>query len=458
MLNAFSLSKFYYHFFGIVTIGVHICALFYNSMTIHVSMMTDNYTSSQKKNSFSKILTLLLLFTSLVSLAEVDKAKWNEGKSLFKSNCAACHNATADGTGPALRGVTARWESAGDFKGKTGKQWLYSWIRNYNESVTAGYKYAVDMANSRGPAMNTFATLKDADIDNMLLYVENDIQEAKGPAVPTAPAGGNDSGASNTALYVFAFFLLVLVIILIGVTAKLDKIAAEKRGEIVVKKVPFYKTTNFKAAVILFGTIFLGYKTVDWGTHLGRQQGYQPTQPIKYSHALHAGTHKIDCQYCHSTAYNGKHANIPSLNTCMNCHKQISKGPKYGTEEIQKIYDAVGWDAYNKDYTKPQKPIEWVRIHNLPDHVYFNHSQHVNAGKVQCQTCHGPIENMEEVYQYAPLSMGWCINCHRNTEVKFASNNYYSSFTKLREDFNNHKVSKVTVTDIGGTECQRCHY
>jgi hypothetical protein len=142
----------------------------------------------------------------------------------------------------------------------------------------------------------------------------------------------------------------------------------------------------------------------------------------------------------------------------MNCHKNITKGPKYGTEEIAKIYEAVGWDAYTQSYSKPQKPVEWVRIHNLPDHVYFNHAQHVNAGKVQCQTCHGPIETMEEVYQYSPLSMGWCINCHRQTEVQFASNSYYSTYETLHEKLKNKELSKITVDKIGGTECQRCHY
>jgi hypothetical protein len=142
----------------------------------------------------------------------------------------------------------------------------------------------------------------------------------------------------------------------------------------------------------------------------------------------------------------------------MNCHKNISKGPKYGTEEIAKIYAAVGWDPATQTYANEPKPVEWVRIHNLPDHVYFNHAQHVNAGKVQCQTCHGPIETMEEVYQYSPLSMGWCINCHRQTEVQFASNNYYSSFQTLHDELKEKKISKVTVETIGGTECQRCHY
>lgn len=433
---------------------------FYNSMTIQVITMYQNKAKATTKFTFTALLTLLLSVGIFSATAQVDKAKWNEGKSLFNSNCGSCHNPKADGTGPALGGVTARWEAAGEMGGKSGKQWLYSWIKNWNDPVKAGYKYAVDMSNSRPSQMNLFTTLKDEQIDVILYFVENyDNNPNKAAEVPKADAAPTESSNSNTSLYLFAFFLIVLVAILVVVTNKLDNIVSEKNGE--VKKanpIPFYKRTRWVAAFILIGIVFLSYKSVDWGTHLGRQQGYQPTQPIKYSHALHAGKHKIECQYCHSTANKGKHANIPSLNTCMNCHKQVSNGPVYGKDEIAKIYEAVGWDPVAKDYTKEPKPVEWVRIHNLPDHVYFNHAQHVNAGKQQCQTCHGPIETMEEVYQYAPLSMGWCINCHRNTEVQFASNNYYSAYEKIHEQLKNKEISKVTVEKVGGTECQRCHY
>jgi len=430
-------------------------------MTILFSMKLENNLNRSKRFTLSTLLTILLSIGFFFANAEVDKAQWADGKSLFKSNCAACHNPKADGTGPALQGVTARWEASGDFKGKTGKQWLHVWIKNWNDAVAAGDKYAVDMAGSRPAAMNVFATLKDEDIDKILLYVEN--PDAGAPATAAAPTTAStepkaEEGASAS-LYIFVFFLLLLVVILVGVTNQLDKVVAEKNGEVVAPKTPFYKTGNFKVAVLLLAIVYGGYKTVDVVTHFGRQQGYQPSQPIKFSHALHAGTHKIDCQYCHSTANKGKHSNIPSLNTCMNCHKQVSKGPKYGTEEIAKIYAAVGWDATSKTYDLGKaKPVEWTRIHNLPDHVYFNHAQHVNAGKVKCQTCHGNIQEMEEVYQYAPLSMGWCINCHRNTEVQFASNNYYSAYEKIHKDLKDKKIDKVTVSTVGGTECQRCHY
>lgn len=430
---------------------------FYNSMTILFSMKSE-HNPSRSKFTYTALLTILLSIGFLFANAEVDKAHWAEGKSLFKSNCAACHNPKADGTGPALMGVTSRWEAAGEFKGKSGKQWLHTWIHNWHDAVGAGYKYAVDMSGSRPSEMNVFVTLNDQNIDDILLYVEN--PDAGAPVVVKGPEveGPKEEESSNAAIYIFVAFLVILVVILVSVTNRLDKVVAEKQGIVEEVKIPFYKRTNFIVALVLLGIVLGGYATVDTFTHFGRQQGYQPSQPIKFSHKLHAGTHKIDCQYCHQTANKGKHSNIPSLNTCMNCHKQISKGPLYGTEEIAKIYAAVGWDPTAKTYDLAKaKPIEWTRIHNLPDHVYFNHAQHVNAGKVQCQTCHGNIQEMEEVYQYAPLSMGWCINCHRNTEVQF-SNNYYSAYEKIHEDLKNKKIDKVTVATIGGTECQKCHY
>jgi cytochrome c2 len=435
-------------------------------MTFHNTM--TSYTPFSKRKSLSKVSFLTFILAVIFSIsanAEVDKIQWQEGRNLFKANCAACHNPKNDGTGPALMGVTSRWEAAGDYKGKTGNQWLHIWIKNWNDAASSGYEYAKNMAASRPSAMNSFLTLKDEDIDKILLYVENPdaggvVATAVDPNMAKTAENAEAENAPNYTLYLFVSLLVVLVAILVGVTNKLDQIIEEtETGKPSTKvSIPFYKRKSVITIVILLGVLALGYKTVDSAVSLGRQQGYQPTQPIKYSHALHAGKHKIDCQYCHSTAAKGKHSNIPSLNTCMNCHKAVSKGPKYGTEEIAKIYDAVGWDAKTQTYSKPAKPVEWVRIHNLPDHVYFNHAQHVTAGKVECQTCHGPIETMEEVYQYSPLSMGWCINCHRQTEVQFGNNYYGATYEKLHEDLKNKKLDKVTVSDIGGTECQRCHY
>lgn len=186
---------------------------------------------------------------------------------------------------------------------------------------------------------------------------------------------------------------------------------------------------------------------------IGIQQNYQPKQPIAFSHKIHAGQYEIECRYCHTGALKGKQANIPSANICMNCHSQIREGTNTGTTEISKIYAAIGFDPATSSYTGKQKPIEWVRIHNLPDLAYFNHAQHNNVGGIECQTCHGPIEEMDVVKQYSLLTMGWCIDCHRKTDVNTKGNEYYD---KLLELHNSKKALKVE--DIGGLECAKCHY
>ena len=263
---------------------------------------------------------------------------------------------------------------------------------------------------------------------------------------------------------------LVIAYFLYRVKSHLDKVIDEKteegkelsRYEKTIK--PWLRTLNPTVTSLLVGTGFgliafvYGYK---FGMHeVGVQQTYSPTQPINYSHKLHAGKLQIDCKYCHSTVEKSKQASIPSANTCMNCHKYITLRDKYNgkvSPEIDKIYKAIGWDADNNAYIPgyKQRPIEWVRIHNLPDLAYFNHSQHVVVGKVECQTCHGPIQEMDKVYQVATLQMNWCINCHKEKGIDVANNKYYEDIHKrLKIDGKN----VYTVADNGGLECGKCHY
>lgn len=138
---------------------------------------------------------------------------------------------------------------------------------------------------------------------------------------------------------------------------------------------------------------------------IGYNAGYQPEQPLPFSHEQHVGQNKIQCQFCHNQVEFSKTSNVPALSTCMNCHMQVN-GTK-NPDAIKKLRD-----AYNDG-----KPVEWVKVHMLPDHVQFNHQAHVSRG-VNCSTCHGPIETMTRVYQYSDLSMGWCVNCHRQPENK----------------------------------------
>ncbi|MCX6352680.1 MAG: hypothetical protein NTX03_12605 [Bacteroidetes bacterium] len=215
-------------------------------------------------------------------------------------------------------------------------------------------------------------------------------------------------------------------------------------------QVKFWTTYANRAFVVMgIVAILAGYGIYDMykkAQDLGNQIGYSPEQPIRFNHKIHAGQYQIDCRYCHTGVEKGKQANIPSLNICMNCHKGVQEGQQYGSSEIAKVVS----------YYNANKPVKWVRVHNLPDHVYFNHSQHVVAGKVKCEQCHGKVAEMERVVQNATLEMGWCVNCHRETKVN-KTNPYYTAtydfIKKHKED-----KTKFTVAQLGGLECAKCHY
>lgn len=407
-------------------------------------------------------LVIALFACSISAVAQPD------GKALFQSKCATCHHPLNDATGPALQGVDGRVPS---------KEWLYDWINNSAKVIASGDKYANNVFNTWGKIpMTGFPELSHEDIDAIVTYVNG----VKPPEAPTGGGGAEPVPTSdNTWMYsMITVVLLLLMIILWRVNSGLRRVAHEKEGLPVQKEIPFYKNKVFIAIAMVLLFIGAGYWLVNGALGLGRQKGYMPEQPIFYSHKVHAGINQINCQYCHAGAEKSKHAMVPSTNVCMNCHKQISKytgeetyplvtaeGVEVdGTAEIQKLYERAGWDPATKSYKKDAegnvlaKPIEWTKIHNLPDHVYFNHSQHVAVGKVACQRCHGPIQDMDEVKQFAPLTMGWCINCHRQTEVQFADNDYYSIYEKYHEEMKSGERTSVTVNDIGGTECQKCHY
>jgi mono/diheme cytochrome c family protein len=388
-----------------------------------------------------------------------------DGKTLFQTNCASCHQVHKKLTGPALAGVEERWPN---------KKNLYAWIRNSAAFLKTGDAYANNLYNEYNKvAMNQFTALTDKEIDALLGYIKSVPAPGTGPADGGAAVGAPAEEGDNTLLFgVLTLILAVVALTLLQVNSNLRKMADEKEGINPEKPVSFFKNKSNIAflAIILF--LVGGYYTTRGAMNLGRSTDYQPVQPIYYSHKVHAGVNQINCQYCHTGVYQGKQATIPSVNVCMNCHLAINeyKGEKMytedgkevdGTAEIKKLYKYAGfvegkpWDANNA------KPIEWVRIHNLPDHVYFNHAQHVKAGQVQCQTCHGEIQKMGEVKQFSNLSMGWCVNCHRETKVQFKDNGFYSIYEKFHQDLKSGKMDStkgVTVEKIGGTECQKCHY
>jgi len=419
-----------------------------------------------KQVSVSKVFTVLFVFSfSLnISAQEIDIAK---GKSLFNANCASCHKLNKKLVGPALKGVSAKYD----------KEWLYSWIKNSAALIKSGDDQAVAIYEEYNKvAMNAFPQLSNEDIDNILAYtdfVPEPVVSADAGAV--ASSSNSDSSLTNDiVLVLLTVVLLVLITMLFLVTKTLRNIA-EKNGINFEQE----QGSNFsiwqafiKNQFLIFVSVILlllssAYFAYGYMMQIGVDQGYMPVQPIHYSHKIHAGANQIECQYCHSSARISKHSGIPSLNVCMNCHENIAdyngeedleKGytKDFYTNEIKKLYKAVGWDEETQSYTGDTEPVKWVRIHNLPDFVYFNHSQHVSVAGIDCQKCHGPVEEMEILYQYSPLTMGWCIDCHRESNIKVKDNEYY---TKIHEELSKkYGVEELSIAQMGGLECGKCHY
>lgn len=382
-----------------------------------------------------------------------------KGKALFTNNCAQCHAVTAEVVvGPGLKGIRER---------APGADWLHKWIRNSASLIASGDAYANQVYNKFNKVqMSSFPNLTDADIDGILAYVD----EASKPAVATVVDAGGAQGAAVTAqggasasgpseLFTFVLVgLLIVMLLVLGVLLVIVTILSKAVSPVGVvgdgtqSMAPFsqrlkdglssaFNNSTLRSIVIWLFMLVATKESVDGLYSIGIQQGYAPKQPIAYSHKLHAGQYKIDCNYCHIGVNKGKSATIPAANVCMNCHGVIKKE----SPEIQKIYAAI----------EQNRPIEWIRVHNLPDLAYFNHAQHVNVGNVQCTTCHGEIEKMEVVEQRSSLTMGWCIDCHRKTEVNTKDNAYYDKLVALHR-----KESKepLKVANIGGLECSKCHY
>jgi mono/diheme cytochrome c family protein len=414
-------------------------------------------------------LIVLLVFTSVLSAQEGDSAK---GKSLFNANCAACHKLDKKMTGPALRHVEAR---LADEQGLD-RVWLYAWIRNSAGVIKSGDAYANKIYNEYGgAAMTAFPQLSDKDIDDILAYTAEEKQEPAQTGVVTATneATANQDGITNELILgalAILFILLAAGLYLVNKTLRRFAMAQGLDLPASSGRIPLWKAfvqNQFLMIVVaIFFLLASAYFVYGYLSQIGVDQGYQPVQPIHYSHKIHAGDNGIDCKYCHSSARVSKTSGIPSLNVCMNCHKSIYEvAPETATEEyskefydgeIKKLYAAVGWDDAEQKYTGETKPVKWVRIHNLPDFAYFNHSQHVTVAGVECQTCHGPVEEMEIMYQYSPLTMGWCINCHRETNVDVKDNAYYE---KIHEELSKkYGVDELTAAQMGGLECGKCHY
>ena len=405
----------------------------------------------KKKNLLKLLQNRILLFAGIVFFslnlfAQVD------GEKLFKQNCTSCH--TIGGgrmVGPDLQGVTDKYE----------KEWLIEWIRNSQALIASGDKRAIQIFEEYNKSVMTSFDFSDEEFVALLEYLEN--PPVKEEVSASSGKTSLDQGMStSTKLMIISLVLATLVFLLVSVKNSL-KTALGKETETVPETIigqyQLFISNNINVLFLSAVFVIISLKfTFDVLMGVGVTTNYQPEQPIAFSHKVHAGINGIDCNYCHSSARHSKTSGIPSANVCMNCHTYISNGTNTGTKEIAKIYDAVGFDPETKTYIEDyeEKPIEWVRIHNLPDHAYFNHSQHVVAGGLECQDCHGPVEEMDVLYQHADLTMGWCVECHRETEVKMEGNNYYTHLhEQLKEKY---KGKPITVDKMGGIECGKCHY
>lgn len=473
----------------------------------------------QRLLSFCAITLLIAMLPNWSMAADADN-----GKSLFLENCASCHNIdmVSDMTGPALYEAQDRWKK---YPGA-----IYDWIRNSEALAAAGNARAKQMISWAPSAMTAFENLEDAQIDDILEFID---QKGSGKLDPVTVADTGDGSSQNGETesspwlgYTLIAVLLLAIALLGRYINSLTRLAQQNEGTVVTPEKSIIGVLLGPSVVklLVFVVVLIGgYTTVNNAIGLGRQQDYAPEQPINFSHKIHAGENGIDCQYCHDGARRSKHSVIPASNTCINCHANIQKGSKDGTKELIKVYAASGFNplsnsylpeemsgderadvykkwlrkTYDKEWKEDEtgidrmideqlasikgtynKPIEWVRVHNLPDHVYFNHAQHVTVGKVKCETCHGEVAEMDVVKQHSPLSMGWCINCHRQTEVQFRdglnagkktpydgddnkANAYYTDYKyyeQYHKELEDGKRTGVTVEEVGGLECQKCHY
>ena len=440
---------------------------------------------------------LAIAFITVISLTNAqDAAKTKvDGGGLFKAKCASCHQPHKNGTGPKLFKVRDKWSTGGAKEGS-----IYTWVKNW-QNAAATDPYAKQVSQTMPTAMSVFPDLKNDEIDAILDYVDAQPEPSAGGAGPShgaAASGGEDGGKkedseSGSWTWILLGVIFITVILAVGgVRRQLNQAVSEKEGLPVKDHKTYFselKTVAWKyrlqvglaSLVVVISIIVALFQSL---FSIGVVESYQPSQPIKFPHSVHAGVNGIDCKYCHSSVTKSKSAGIPSVNVCMNCHKQISGEGKRYAAEIQKIYDAAGFE--NGEYKNPSKPIVWNKVHVLPDHVYFNHSQHVVVGGVDCKQCHGDMTKLKEAVKVQPvaelnkvegniklskptLTMGWCIECHDKKEISKGplsdkKDGYYNEIHRrlLNNDKSLYrkylKDNKVTVSELGGWECAKCHY
>lgn len=417
--------------------------------------------------------TVMLTALSVLIVSATQAQDVVEGRKIFKDKCSSCHQLDRNSTGPALTAKVNELDEAFTIK----------WVKNWKALVDAGDKQAIEASKFSPSEMTTFPQLTDDQIKNVIAYAK--AGEPKKEAVVGGGAEAESTGVSDFSIagIVAIILISIAVLVILGRAIKmLERLILQRQGIVLAEEENvslatgvrrLFKNKKFVFFFILCLVVSLGSFGWMGMWNTGVHTGYQPVQPIKFSHELHAGTNKIDCQYCHAGAFKSKNSTIPSVNVCMNCHKSVQATEKYNGEispEIQKIYTAIGYDPATLTYDKTkEKPVEWVRVHNLPDFAYFNHSQHVVVGEQAirkekglkpnepvCFACHGPVDTMEEIYQFSPLTMKWCINCHKDAEVSGKDNAFYTKVIEAHEKIK--KGEKITPALLGGLECGKCHY
>lgn len=429
------------------------------------------------------VAVTLLLGTFSVNAQEAPVEAAIDGGGLFKSQCATCHNPHKDGTGPKLSGVRSAWEEA------TGSgDAIIDWVQNW-EAAKDKYPYAAEVSLKKGTKMNKFPNVTDAQVTAILDWVDAQPEPvAKTDAGGgSGEAGGTDEGGFPWIWVILGVLFIVIIAAVSGVRRQLKVASGEGASESLSYGEEFKKWSWKNLRFVLIGSVVIFIALIVVALQglgrIGVVENYQPSQPIDFPHSVHAGDQGIDCKYCHNTVTKSKTAGLPTVNVCMNCHKQVS-GEGEQKEKIAKIYEAAGWNG--EVYTGKTNPIVWNKVHVLPDHVYFNHSQHVVVGGVDCMQCHGDMTKMEETAKVQPVSelnkvegniqltkptltMGWCIECHQEKEISTGSidnkgggyyeeihrrllNNDKELYSKYLED------GKVTVKELGGWECSKCHY
>jgi mono/diheme cytochrome c family protein len=422
------------------------------------------------QNRFSRLTFFVLLTLSITfsqsfadptppaAAAGVDPAVLKAGQALFEGNCKTCHAVHEKKVGPALKDILKRRDIV----------WIKKFVRNSQKVIKVDKDpYAVKLyAENGGTDMTTFPGFKDEEIESIVAYITDESGKAPvkaevktGEKTDTSAPKDDNSDLVLVLTIITLVLVLVTLIVFISVIRKYltdrEATLSEEDKEIANQKFGIGVILRSKAFIVVASIIFTCVAVNSCWKGLisgGIEQNYAPIQPIPFSHKLHAGSLKIDCGYCHTGVYRGKQANIPGVNICMNCHSQVKEGPSgvKGTNAIATL----------REHYQKNRPIQWVRVHNLPDLAYFNHSQHTVAGGLECKQCHGNIDSMEVVKQFSNLTMGWCINCHRETSVNGKDNAYYDRLLKAHDD----KVAaglrkgEMKVEHIGGLECSKCHY